>query len=68
MSNTIDAASKGAWDRAITIYLSTLPTPDEKSQVERYFGMITSVSFSDGVFTVYTANKFAAELLKDSYA
>ena len=68
MSNTIDTASKEAWDRAKEIYLTTLSSPDERSQVERYFGMITSVSSVDGNFTAYTANKFAAELLKDSYA
>ena len=68
MSNTIDTASKEAWDRAKVIYLSTLSTPDERNQVERYFGMITSVSFDDGKFVVYTANKFAAELLKESYS
>ena len=68
MSNTIDTASKDAWDRAVTIYLSTLPTADERSQVERYLGMITSVGFENGAFIVNTANRFAAELLKDSYS
>ena len=68
MSNTIDTTSKEAWDRAKVIYLSTLSSPDERNQVERYFGMITSVSFDDGKFVVYTTNKFAAELLKNSYS
>lgn len=70
MSETIDTVSKGAWDRAKAIYLSTLHTPDEKGQVERHFSMITSVSrSSDGkVFIAYTSNRFAAELLRDTYS
>ena len=68
MSDMIYQQSKDAWNRAIEIYLSTLHTPDERSQVERYLGMITSVSHENSTFIVYTANKFAAELLRDSYS
>lgn len=67
MSETIDTFSKDAWERAKKIYLSTLPTEDERGQVERHFSMITSVTVENNVFTVYTSNNFAAELLRDSY-
>ena len=67
MSEIIDIVSKDAWDRAKTIYLSTLGTPDERSQVERHFSMITSVAADGSTFTAYTSNKFAAELLRDTY-
>ena len=68
MSETIDTASKGAWDRAKAIYLSTLQTQDEKSQAERHFSMITSVACDGSAYTVYTSNKFAADLFKDTYS
>lgn len=68
MSETIDTASKGAWDRAKEIYLSTLQTQDEKSQAERHFSMITSVACDGSAYTVYTSNKFAADLFKDTYS
>ena len=68
MSEIIDTISKNAWDRAKTIYLSTLSGIEEKGQVERHFSMITSVSCEGSAFTVFTSNKFAADLFKDSYS
>ena len=61
MSNdTIDIASKELWERAKTIYLSTLFNEQEKSQADNYFSMITSVSVEGNVFLVRATNKFAA--------
>ena len=68
MSETIDTASTGAWERAKAIYISTLQTHDEKSQAERHFSMITSVTCDGSAFTVYTSNKFAADLFRDTYS
>lgn len=68
MSEIIDTISKNAWNRAKTIYLSTLSGIEEKGQVERHFSMITSVSCEGSAFTVFTSNKFAADLFKDSYS
>ena len=60
--------SKDMWEKAKTIYLATLPSADEKSQVDRYLSMITSVTSENGHFTVYTANTYAADYLKDNYS
>ena len=69
MSNdTIDIASKELWERAKTIYLSTLFNEQEKSQADNYFSMITSVSVEGNVFLVRATNKFAADFLRDKYA
>lgn len=69
MSNeSIDASTQSLWDRAKTILVSTLQNDDDRSQAERYFGMIRHVDFADGIFTIYTINKFAADLLKRDYA
>ena len=67
-NETIDIASKEMWEKAKTIYLSTLQSQDEKSQVDRYLSMITSVTSKDGNFIVYTANSYAADYLKDNYS
>lgn len=67
-NETIDIASKEMWERAKTIYLATLQSADEKSQVDRYLSMITSVTSKGGNFTIYTANAYAADYLKDNYS
>lgn len=68
MNEVIDIESRAIWDRAKKIYLSTLLADEEKRQAARHFSMITSVSENAGAYTVYTANKYAAELMTDSYA
>ena len=67
-SETIDIESKEMWEKAKTIYLATLQSANEKSQVDRYLSMITSVTSKDGNFTIYTANTYAADYLKDNYS
>ena len=67
-SETIDIASKEMWEKAKTIYLATLQSENEKSQVDRYLSMITSVTNKSGKFTIYTANSYAADYLKDNYS
>ena len=67
-NETIDIASKEMWEKAKTIYLSTLASANEKSQVDRYLSMITSVTSKGGNFIVYTANTYAADYLKDNYS
>ena len=64
-NETIDIASKEMWEKAKTIYLATLESANEKSQVDRYLSMITSVTSTDGNFIIYTANAYAADYLKD---
>ena len=65
---TIDTMSRELWNRAKAIYISQLHTPEEKSQVERYFSMITTVSVKENSFVIMTSNKFASDLLKNDYA
>ena len=67
-NETIDIESKAMWEKAKNIYLATLQSADEKSQVDRYLSMITSVTSKSGKFTVYTANSYAADYLKDNYS
>ena len=67
-NETIDIASKEMWEKAKTIYLATLQSTDEKSQVDRYLSMITSVTCKGGNFTICTANAYAADYLKDNYS
>ena len=68
MNETIDIASREMWEKAKTIYLATLQSADERSQVDRYLSMITSVTSKNGNFIVYTANSYAADYLKDNYS
>ena len=67
-NETIDIASKETWEKGKKLYLSTLESESEKSQVDRYFSMITSVTSKNGNFIVYTANAYAADYLKDNYS
>jgi len=68
MDKTIDISSKEVWERAKAIYLSTLQSSEEKSQVDRYLSMITSVTRKGADFIIYTANAYAADYLKDNYS
>jgi len=68
MNETIDISSKELWERAKAIYLSTLPSSEEKGQVDRYLSMITSVTRQGADFVIYTANAYAADYLKDNYS
>lgn len=68
MNETIDITSKEMWERAKEIYLSTLHSAEEKSQVDRYLSMILSVSREGEKFVVLTSNEYAASYLKDNYS
>ena len=68
MNETIDITSKELWERAKAIYLSTLHSAEEKSQVDRYLSMILSVSRKGDKFIVHTSNAYAADYLKDNYS
>ena len=68
MNETIDITSKKMWERAKEIYLSTLHSDEEKSQVDRYLSMILSVSRNGENFIVLTSNAYAADYLKNNYS
>ena len=68
MSETIDIRSKETWERAKQIYLSTLPSAEERNQVERYFSTITSVTRENGIFVISLTNAYTADFLRDKYS
>ena len=68
METTTDIASRELWEKAKTIYLSTIGSQEEKSQVERYLSMIVSVERNGDTFVVCTSNAFSAEFLKANYS
>ena len=67
-NNTIDMVTKGLWERAKTICISTMQGENEKSRAERCFSMITSVAREGDVLTIYTSNSFAADTLQKEYS
>ena len=68
MSNeTIDLESKELWDRAKDFYLSMLQSQNERSQIERYLSMVTTVAKENDCFVIYTSNEYAADFLKSNY-
>lgn len=67
-TDEIKTASMDLWERAKTIYLSTLRSDEERSQADSYFSMISSISADENSFTILVKNKFAAEYLQDKYA
>lgn len=66
-SNNQNAAEE-LWERVKTIYMASLPTEEQKSQVDRYLSMVSRVSRNGDSFTMFTTNSSAAELLNLSYA
>ena len=54
MSETIDLSSKEMWEKAKNTYLSTLPSEEKRSHVDRYLSMIVSVTREGDVFTILT--------------
>lgn len=66
-NSTPDEMTKDLWERTKMIYLSTLQSHEERSQIERYFSMITRINFENGIFEFYTINKFTAEFLQSNY-
>ena len=67
-TETIDSASMELWESAKSFLIMTLKTQEEKSQAERYMGMITSVESDGKKFTIYTNNEFTADFLKKDYS
>ena len=68
MNESIDIDSKMLWERAKSIYLSTLQSDQEREQVERYLSMITAVTCNDNHFVILTSNAYAADFLKAGYS
>ena len=68
MNGMIDMASKELWERAKEIYLSTLHSEEERSQIDRYLSMIVSVSRSKNDFVISTSNAYAADYLRENYS
>ena len=68
METTTDIASRELWEKAKKIYLDTIVSQEEKSQVERYLSMIVSVERNGDTFVVCTSNAFSAEFLKANYS
>ena len=66
--DSIDTATRELWENARTFFMMTLKTPEEKSQAERYFGLITSYELEGETFTIYTSSSFAAEFIRNDYA
>ena len=62
-----DLDSRDLWNRAKTILMASLHSEDERSQAERYFSNVTSVSSNGPDFTISTGSSFAADLLKGKY-
>ena len=66
-NNEIDTVSVDLWERAKTIYLSTLRNDEERSQAENYFSMISSISLIDDILTIFVKTRLGAEYLQEKY-
>lgn len=69
MSNDInDTLREDLWNRAKTIFMSSLATQEERSQAERYLSLVTSVKADGLQFRITTSNSFAADIIKSTYS
>lgn len=66
-AESLDTATRELWESAKAIFMMTLKTPEEKSQAERYFGLITSYDKEGDTFTIHTASSFAADFIRSDY-
>ena len=64
----MESSNANLWDRAKGIFISSLESPEDKSQVEGYFAMVSSAKMDDGKFVFSTANKMCSEFLKNNFA
>ena len=56
------------WERIKTMYMASLPSQEQKSQVDRYLSMVSRVERDGDSFTMFTTNSLAADLLNREYA
>ena len=63
-----DTAAKELWETARTFFMLTLKSREERSQADRYLGMVTSVRRDGDEFRIYTSSSLAAELIRTDYA
>ena len=61
-------AADELWDRVKTIFMASIPTPEGRSQVDRYLSMVAKVERDGANFKMFTTNKPAAELLNEVYS
>ena len=66
MTNSIDQATLELWNRAKTIYISTLQSETEKSEYSRYLSMISMVERKDSNLILHTTNSYAADFIRDN--
>jgi len=68
MQDTVDNLPMDIWQRAIRTYLSTLSSDESRSQAERLFSMVSSVSLNgNDEFKVLTRNEYSREVLQRDY-
>lgn len=60
--------SKEMWEKAKSVYLSTLQSPSEKNQVDRYLSSVKEVVQTNGNFIITTASPYASDFLKEKYS
>ena len=68
MNGTTVNGANELWEKAKAIYLSTIESVEEKSQIERYLSMIVQVEQNGDCFVIYTSSAFSAEFLKANYS
>lgn len=68
METNLKSTSHDVWERAKSVYLSTLQSEEERSQVDRYLSMITSVTRTGNEFLIRTSNAYSADFLRDNYS
>ena len=68
MTEEIEKITHDLWTRAVTIFLATLDSSEEKSQAERHLkSYVASVSKKDNTLVICTTNDFAAGIIRSKY-
>ena len=57
-----------SWEMAKQVYLSTLPSAEERGQVERYLETISSVSREGNLFIITLSSPYMVDVLRTKYA
>jgi len=66
-NESIGGAVTEFWNRAKSIFLSTLQSIDEKDHADRYLSMVTRAVKVDNTIILMTVNEFAADYIQRTY-
>lgn len=67
MNTSPNEALNSMWDRVKQFYIMAIQSAEEKSQVERLFGLVNKLEETSSDIVVYCSNEYAAEKFRENH-